>query len=71
VRDLGKDAGDEDIVRTIIALGHNLKLKVVAEGVETDGQYQFVKENGCDTVQGFLFSKPVPGSELVKLLGGL
>jgi diguanylate cyclase (GGDEF)-like protein len=71
VRDLGKDAGDEDIVRTIIALGHNLKLKVVAEGVETDGQYQFVKENGCDTVQGFLFSTPVPGSELVKLLGGL
>jgi diguanylate cyclase (GGDEF)-like protein len=71
VRDLGKDTDDEAIVRTIIALAHNLNLKVVAEGVETELQLQFVRDNGCDTVQGFLFSKPVPGSELVKLLGGL
>ncbi len=68
VRDIGKDADNEAIVRTIIALAHNLNLKVVAEGVETEEQYQFVRDNGCDTVQGYFFSRPVPGSELIKML---
>ena len=68
VRDLGKDADGETIVRTIITLAHNLNLKVVAEGVETQTQYSFVKRHGCDAVQGFLFSKPVPGNEMLELL---
>ena len=68
VRDLGKDPDDETIVRTIIAMAHNLNLKVVAEGVETETQYNYVKRHGCDVVQGFLFGKPVPGEEIVKLL---
>ncbi len=71
VGDLGKEAGDEAIVRTIIALANNLGLKVVAEGVETESQYRFVRDNGCDTVQGFLFSRPVPGSEIAKMLNQL
>ena len=68
VRDLGKDPDDETIVRTIITMAHNLNLKVVAEGVETETQYNYVKQHGCDVVQGFLFGRPVPGEEMVKLL---
>jgi len=68
VRDLGKDTDNEAIVRTIISLAHNLNLKVVAEGVETEEQYQFIKDNGCDTVQGFLLGRPLPGDEIAKML---
>ena len=66
VRDLGKDPEDETIVRTIITMAHNLNLKVVAEGVETEVQYNFVKQHRCDAVQGFLFGKPVPAEEMEK-----
>jgi diguanylate cyclase (GGDEF)-like protein len=51
------------VARAIISLGHNLKLKVVAEGVETDAQFEFLKKHGCDEVQGFHFGKPVPAAE--------
>ena len=68
VRDLGKDPDDETIVRTIITMAHNLNLKVVAEGVETEMQYSFVKQHGCDEVQGYLFGRPVPGEQFEKQL---
>ena len=68
VRDLGEDLDDEVIVRTIITMAHNLNLKVVAEGVETEAQYNYVKQHGCDVVQGYLFGRPVPGEDMVKLL---
>jgi len=71
VRDLGKDPEDETIVRTIITMAHNLNLKVVAEGVETEVQYNFVKQHGCDAVQGFLFGKPVPAEEMEKRIKGV
>lgn len=64
IQDIGSDVDDEVIVRTIIDMAHNLNLKVVAEGVETEAQYQFVREHHCDAVQGFLFSRPVPLQEL-------
>lgn len=67
VRDLGKNPDDDALVRTIIMMAHNLNLKVVAEGVETELQYQFVKLHGCDTVQGFLFGKPMPYSQLQRI----
>jgi diguanylate cyclase (GGDEF)-like protein len=70
VRDLGKDPEDETLVRTIITMAHNLNLKVVAEGVETEVQYNFVKQHGCDAVQGFLFGKPVPAEEMEKRIKG-
>ena len=57
---MGKDKDDEAIVRTIIVMAHNLKLKVVAEGVETEQQYEFVKHHGCDVVQGFFYAIPMP-----------
>jgi diguanylate cyclase (GGDEF)-like protein len=68
VRDLGQDPDDETLVRTIIAMAHNLNLKVVAEGVETQLQYEYVKHYGCDTVQGFLFGRPVPCGQIPQML---
>lgn len=51
---------DRMIVKTIITLGHNLGLKVIAEGVETSDHEQFLKEEGCDESQGFKYTKPIP-----------
>ena len=64
VRDLLTDASDAVIARTIVALGHSLGLKVVAEGVETAGQHAFLAEIGCDAYQGYYFGRPVPSSRL-------
>ncbi len=66
--DLPGRTADLAIVRTIIDLGHNLGMTVVAEGIETDGQLACVRQFGCDTFQGFLFSKPVPLEQFVALL---
>ncbi len=60
VRDLLVDLNDAAIARTIIALGASLGLAVIAEGVETDGQYRFLLAIGCETFQGYLFARPVP-----------
>jgi len=68
VRDVGNDPDDETLVKTIITMAHNLNLKVVAEGVENDTQYRFVKENGCDAIQGLLFGKPMSGDEVGALI---
>jgi len=51
----------------IITLGHNLRLKVVAEGVETDDQLRFLQLLRCDEIQGYFFSKPVSADTLVAL----
>ena len=59
VEHIASDPDDATIVRTIIALGHNLGLKVVAEGVESDEQLRFLRSNRCDEAQGFLISRPV------------
>jgi diguanylate cyclase (GGDEF)-like protein/PAS domain S-box-containing protein len=59
VIDLDKDANDAAIVNAIIAMAHALRLKVVAEGVETESHLKFLRELGCDTLQGYLFSPPV------------
>lgn len=68
VEDLSVDADDAAIVRSIIALGHNLNLKIVAEGVATEAQLRFLQEAGCDAVQGFLLSAAVPASDFAGLL---
>jgi EAL domain-containing protein (putative c-di-GMP-specific phosphodiesterase class I) len=52
-----------ELVRTIIAMAHNLGMQVVAEGVETQEQYARLRALGCEYVQGYLFSKPVPAAE--------
>ena len=60
VRDVLEDANDAAIVRTILALAHSLDLVAVAEGVEGEGQRQFLLANGCTVFQGYLFGRPAP-----------
>ena len=68
IRDIASDADDAAITRAIINLGHSLGLTVVAEGVETAGQLAFLRDNGCDELQGFLFSEPVDGTACEEML---
>ena len=56
------------LFRSIIQLGHSLQLTVIAEGVELDAQLAFLSESGCDEVQGYLYSRPVPAEQLAQLL---
>jgi EAL domain-containing protein (putative c-di-GMP-specific phosphodiesterase class I) len=66
ISDIPEDKDDAAIVTTIIAMAHNLKLEVVAEGVETEKQLAFLKDSGCDSMQGYLFSRPLPAEEVVR-----
>ena len=68
IHGLSEDRNDQAIVRAVIAMGHNLGLTVIAEGVETKEQFDFLKDFGCDEVQGFLFSEPVNAEKMKKLL---
>jgi len=60
VADVLTDNDDAEIAIAIIRLSHALKLRVVAEGVETPGQVAFLRQNGCDEIQGYIVSKPLP-----------
>jgi len=71
VRDIPKDEDDVAITKAIIALGKSLNFKLIAEGVETQAQKDFMIENGCQYMQGYLFSKPLPAEEITKLLNRL
>jgi len=64
----GEDPNEGVIAQAIISLGHSLRLKVIAEGVETDAQVRFLKRHGCDEVQGFLYGEPVAAEDYAKLL---
>lgn len=68
VRDALVDPNDAAIVRTIIALGQSMGLDVIAEGVESEEQRNFLEIHGCNHFQGYLFSKPVPLDEFEALL---
>ena len=68
VKDIGINESDTEISAATLALARNLKLKVVAEGVETEMQREFLIDHKCDILQGYLFSKPLPVSEITKLL---
>ena len=69
VTDLATDPNDAVIVQAIIALGHKLGLRVVAEGVETEEQLTFLQRCNCDEMQGFLFSVPIIAADFSALLG--
>ena len=64
IREVTSNPQDAAIARTIIELAHSLSLQVIAEGVETPEQLAFLSQNGCDQVQGYLFSRPLPVQEL-------
>jgi len=66
--DITIDANARAIVKAIISMAHNLKMKALAEGVETGEQLSFLKSNHCDEIQGFFFSKPVNAEEFTQLL---
>ena len=68
IREVTNNPQDAAIARTIIELAHSLELQVIAEGVETVEQLEFLTENGCDQVQGYLFCRPLPPLELEALL---
>jgi polar amino acid transport system substrate-binding protein len=67
-RELASNAKDSAIVSTILAIGENLNLTVTAEGVETIEQLDILREKKCDTMQGYLFSRPVPSDDFEGLL---
>jgi diguanylate cyclase (GGDEF)-like protein len=68
VRDVSTDPDDAALVMAIITLAHNLRLKVIAEGVETEEQLRILRLLRCDEIQGYLFSKPLPADEFRELL---
>lgn len=68
IHELQKDSDDAVIARTIISLGHSLGLRVVAEGVESARQLQFLRDNKCDEAQGFLYGRPMSARALTELI---
>ena len=68
VRDIGIDDNDTEISAATLALAHNLNLKVVAEGVETELQRDFLLSHGCDYLQGYFFSRPLSAVKITELL---
>ncbi|PKM44670.1 MAG: hypothetical protein CVV05_08920 [Gammaproteobacteria bacterium HGW-Gammaproteobacteria-1] len=68
VRDLVQDADDRAIASGVVNLGHSLGLVVIAEGVESEAQFDILRRLGCDEVQGYLFSRPLPAADLAAWL---
>jgi diguanylate cyclase (GGDEF)-like protein/PAS domain S-box-containing protein len=68
IRDIPDDQDDMEITSAVIAMAHNLKLTVVAEGIETAEQLAFLRRHRCDVGQGYLFDKPIPGEDLIEKL---
>jgi EAL domain-containing protein (putative c-di-GMP-specific phosphodiesterase class I) len=68
IRDIPNNAEDKAITEAIIAMGKTLSLTVVAEGVETKEQEVFLRDHGCDQMQGYYFSKPVTADQFAELL---
>jgi EAL domain-containing protein (putative c-di-GMP-specific phosphodiesterase class I) len=68
VQDMEENSTDAAITSAIISMGSSLNLQVIAEGVETEGQFDLLREKRCDEMQGYLFSKPVPVEDVAELL---
>lgn len=64
VRDIPEDEEDSAIVKAIIAMANSLGLTTIAEGVETESQKEFLHANGCENIQGYFYSKPIPAEEM-------
>ncbi len=70
VRNITEDAGDAAITRAIVAMAHSFGMSVIAEGVETVAQLEFLRALGCEEFQGYLFSRPVAAAEAVQCFSG-
>ncbi len=68
IKDIPENQDDMEITAAVIAMAHNLRLKVVAEGIETAAQLNFLRKQKCDVGQGYLFDRPIPGRDLVERL---
>ncbi len=68
VREVTHDPSSAAIAKAIIAMAHNLNLQVIAEGIESEGQLNYLHAHGCDEMQGFYFSRPLPAAEVEKFL---
>lgn len=68
VRDITHDEDDAAIIKAIISMAHSLRMKVIAEGVETQEQLAFLEDNHCDEIQGYYFSEPLPSSVFEEML---
>jgi diguanylate cyclase (GGDEF)-like protein len=68
IRDMVVHTGSAALVRSILAMAHNLGLETIAEGVETAEQFEYLRRQACDEMQGFLFSRAVPAAELARML---
>jgi len=68
IQDITRSTDDQEITRAIIAMGQNLGLKVLAEGVETEEQVAILRQSGCDYIQGYLYSRPLPAPQLLSYL---
>jgi diguanylate cyclase (GGDEF)-like protein/PAS domain S-box-containing protein len=68
VQGIGSDESSMTVINSVIELAHRMRMHAVAEGVETVEQLQYMKEQGCDAIQGYYFSRPVPADEFAKLL---
>jgi len=71
IQDVPRSRADNNIVQAIMVMAHTLHLKVITEGVETEEQYDFLQQLGCDAIQGYLLSRPVPLEELRGVLNSL
>lgn len=68
IHEIPANQNDMEITSAVVAMAHNLKLKVVAEGIETAEQLAFLRRHRCDVGQGYLFDRPIPGTELIERL---
>lgn len=68
VQDIGHDKNDEAIIQAIISMADSLDLQCIAEGIEQEDQIEFLREHKCNQLQGFFFSKPIPGLETMELI---
>lgn len=68
VRDIQQDPGDAEIVAAIIAMAHNMNIQVIAEGVETEAQMEFLRKHRCDEMQGYYWSPPVSSESIEQML---
>ena len=68
VRKIGKNSKIGSVIHSIIDMAHHMDMRVIAEGVETEEQISFLRRHGCDYVQGYYYSKPLPMEDFAKML---